>query len=128
MHNDHSSYSSTDSLSAKRSPSFSRPPSGSCSCSCSCLSSSKRSYANHHVPNDDHKQSSSPKRGYLYLDNEDNVDNGVHHPEKAIEFLPLLPPQKGRRKGMAPCREQRQQSNLFACHLASLFQIWNLIC
>ncbi len=47
--------------------------------------------------------------------------------KKRIAFLPHLPPQKGRRKGVAPCRQQRQQSNLFVSHLA-FFQIWNLIC
>jgi hypothetical protein len=46
---------------------------------------------------------------------------------KATPFLPPLLLQKRRRKGVVPCRESCQQSNIFVSHLVSLFQIRNLI-
>ncbi len=80
MHDDQSSWLSTDTLSRKRSQSPSRSSSRSCSCSHSCLSS--RSYGNHHVSHDDHKPSALPNCGHLYSSKRD--DGGcIHCPDKS---------------------------------------------
>ncbi len=82
MHNDQSSSSSSDTLSRKRSRSCSRSPSCSCFHSCCSLSSSRRSYTNHHVSHDDRKSSGPPKHKYLYS-SEDDDDGRFHLPNKS---------------------------------------------
>ena len=102
MHNDHSSSSSGDTLSRKRHCSWSKSPSCSCSYSCSCLRRSKRSYANHHVATDDHKQSGCLKRKYLYSKDEVNEGNGVHCPEKGDSTFATFTAPKRKKKKCGP--------------------------
>jgi hypothetical protein len=93
MHNDHFSSLSADTSSRK----------GVAPCQglllCSCSSSSERSYANHHVSNDDRKQSSSLKHECLYLTM--TMDESTVQ-KKTVASSPPLPLQKGKKKKHGP--------------------------